>query len=148
MGPPPDTREVSPDPARGPRLFCLEYEGDDGQITAVIVHQVRPLDLRGMGAEGWVRLWDWGCGGWGFCGAKSAALGVGVRWVPLRWVGALGAGCAAVAWGYHRCQLPWGAVGGGPIPWNKGHHSRAQWVPQGWGSVGAVHRGPAGWWVL
>ncbi|XP_062452888.1 UPF0561 protein C2orf68 homolog isoform X1 [Rhea pennata] len=25
--------------ARGPRLFCLEYEGDDGSITAVIVHQ-------------------------------------------------------------------------------------------------------------
>ncbi|NWW31952.1 CB068 protein, partial [Panurus biarmicus] len=38
-GPPPDTREASPDPARGPRLFCLEYEGDDGQVTAVIVHQ-------------------------------------------------------------------------------------------------------------
>ncbi|NXP40952.1 CB068 protein, partial [Leiothrix lutea] len=39
VGPPPDTREASPDPARGPRLFCLEYEGDDGQVTAVIVHQ-------------------------------------------------------------------------------------------------------------
>ncbi|XP_068776935.1 UPF0561 protein C2orf68 homolog isoform X1 [Struthio camelus] len=25
--------------ARGPRLFCLEYEGDDGSVTAVIVHQ-------------------------------------------------------------------------------------------------------------
>ncbi|KAM4883429.1 UPF0561 protein C2orf68 homolog isoform 2-T2 [Sylvia borin] len=42
-GPPPDTREASPDPARGPRLFCLEYEGDDGQVTAVIVHQ-SPLE--------------------------------------------------------------------------------------------------------
>ncbi|XP_065507841.1 UPF0561 protein C2orf68 homolog isoform X3 [Caloenas nicobarica] len=31
-GPPPG------DP-RGPRLFCLEYEGDDGHVTAVIVHQ-------------------------------------------------------------------------------------------------------------
>ncbi|XP_063276738.1 UPF0561 protein C2orf68 homolog [Prinia subflava] len=38
-GPPPDTREASPEPARGPRLFCLEYEGDDGRVTAVIVHQ-------------------------------------------------------------------------------------------------------------
>ncbi|XP_030145997.4 UPF0561 protein C2orf68 homolog isoform X1 [Taeniopygia guttata] len=28
-----------PEPARGPRLFCLEYEGDDGRVTAVIVHQ-------------------------------------------------------------------------------------------------------------
>ncbi|KAM8794597.1 UPF0561 protein C2orf68 homolog [Eudromia elegans] len=25
--------------ARGPRLFCLEYEGDDGRVTAVVVHQ-------------------------------------------------------------------------------------------------------------
>uniref|UniRef100_A0A8V5H106 Uncharacterized protein n=1 Tax=Melopsittacus undulatus TaxID=13146 RepID=A0A8V5H106_MELUD len=31
MGPPPDPR--------GPRLFCLEYEGDDGSVTSVIVHQ-------------------------------------------------------------------------------------------------------------
>ncbi|NXD45827.1 CB068 protein, partial [Copsychus sechellarum] len=38
-GPPPDSRGVPPDPARGPQLFCLEYEGDDGQVTAVIVHQ-------------------------------------------------------------------------------------------------------------
>ncbi|XP_057268579.1 UPF0561 protein C2orf68 homolog [Pezoporus wallicus] len=30
-GPPPDPR--------GPRLFCLEYEGDDGSVTSVIVHQ-------------------------------------------------------------------------------------------------------------
>ncbi|KAM6331300.1 UPF0561 protein C2orf68-like [Alca torda] len=28
-----------PTDTRGPRLFCLEYEGDDGHITAVIVHQ-------------------------------------------------------------------------------------------------------------
>ncbi|NXP77480.1 CB068 protein, partial [Ramphastos sulfuratus] len=35
-----DTSPGSPpgDP-RGPRLFCLEYEGDDGSVTAVIVHQ-------------------------------------------------------------------------------------------------------------
>ncbi|XP_039242325.1 UPF0561 protein C2orf68 homolog isoform X1 [Pipra filicauda] len=39
-GPPPgDPRGAPPDPSRGPRLFCLEYEGDDGTITAVIVHQ-------------------------------------------------------------------------------------------------------------
>ncbi|XP_032936987.1 UPF0561 protein C2orf68 homolog [Catharus ustulatus] len=38
-GPPPDSRGAPPDSARGPRLFCLEYEGDDGQVTAVIVHQ-------------------------------------------------------------------------------------------------------------
>ncbi|XP_052661538.1 LOW QUALITY PROTEIN: UPF0561 protein C2orf68 homolog [Harpia harpyja] len=29
----------SPTDTRGPRLFCLEYEGDDGRVTAVIVHQ-------------------------------------------------------------------------------------------------------------
>ncbi|KAM9516669.1 LOW QUALITY PROTEIN: UPF0561 protein C2orf68 homolog [Guaruba guarouba] len=28
-----------PPPTRGPRLFCLEYEGDDGSVTSVIVHQ-------------------------------------------------------------------------------------------------------------
>ncbi|XP_071435183.1 UPF0561 protein C2orf68 homolog [Pithys albifrons albifrons] len=39
-GPPPgDPRGSPPDPSRGPRLFCLEYEGDDGHVTAVIVHQ-------------------------------------------------------------------------------------------------------------
>ncbi|NWR39065.1 CB068 protein, partial [Tachuris rubrigastra] len=39
-GPPPgDPRGAPPDPSRGPRLFCLEYEGDDGTVTAVIVHQ-------------------------------------------------------------------------------------------------------------
>ncbi|XP_054660379.1 UPF0561 protein C2orf68 homolog isoform X1 [Grus americana] len=35
--------DASPGPppadTRGPRLFCLEYEGDDGCVTAVIVHQ-------------------------------------------------------------------------------------------------------------
>ncbi|XP_074784750.1 UPF0561 protein C2orf68 homolog [Athene noctua] len=35
--------DASPDPppadTRGPGLFCLEYEGDDGRITSVIVHQ-------------------------------------------------------------------------------------------------------------
>ncbi|NXN93757.1 CB068 protein, partial [Rhinopomastus cyanomelas] len=35
--------DTSPEPptsdSRGPRLFCLEYEGDDGCVTAVIVHQ-------------------------------------------------------------------------------------------------------------
>ncbi|XP_039420099.1 UPF0561 protein C2orf68 homolog [Corvus cornix cornix] len=36
---PPRGPRGPPDPARGPRLFCLEYEGDDGQVTAVIVHQ-------------------------------------------------------------------------------------------------------------
>ncbi|NXP45339.1 CB068 protein, partial [Heliornis fulica] len=29
----------SPSDGRGPRLFCLEYEGDDGHVTTVIVHQ-------------------------------------------------------------------------------------------------------------
>ncbi|XP_072213171.1 UPF0561 protein C2orf68 homolog isoform X2 [Excalfactoria chinensis] len=28
-----------PHPPRGPRLFCLDYEGDDGNVTSVIVHQ-------------------------------------------------------------------------------------------------------------
>ncbi|NXY90232.1 CB068 protein, partial [Alcedo cyanopectus] len=35
--------DTSPGPpatdTRGPRLFCLEYEGDDGRVTTVIVHQ-------------------------------------------------------------------------------------------------------------
>ncbi|XP_050839081.1 UPF0561 protein C2orf68 homolog isoform X1 [Serinus canaria] len=38
-GSPPESRGAPPEPARGPRLFCLEYEGDDGRVTAVIVHQ-------------------------------------------------------------------------------------------------------------
>ncbi|XP_058715291.1 UPF0561 protein C2orf68 homolog isoform X1 [Poecile atricapillus] len=38
-GPQPETRGAPPEPGRGPRLFCLEYEGDDGRVTAVIVHQ-------------------------------------------------------------------------------------------------------------
>ncbi|NXB95751.1 CB068 protein, partial [Vidua chalybeata] len=38
-GPPTESRGAPPEPARGPRLFCLEYEGDDGRVTAVIVHQ-------------------------------------------------------------------------------------------------------------
>ncbi|XP_029890674.1 LOW QUALITY PROTEIN: UPF0561 protein C2orf68 homolog [Aquila chrysaetos chrysaetos] len=40
-GPGGDTSPGPPSPTdtRGPRLFCLEYEGDDGRVTAVIVHQ-------------------------------------------------------------------------------------------------------------
>lgn len=74
-GPPPDSRGAPPDSARGPRLFCLEYEGDDGQVTAVIVHQVRPRDpgagngggrtgLRGDGGS--VGLGVGAVGMWGF----------------------------------------------------------------------------------
>ncbi|OPJ86858.1 U4/U6.U5 tri-snRNP-associated protein 2 [Patagioenas fasciata monilis] len=33
------SQDPPPGDPRGPRLFCLEYEGDDGHITAVIVHQ-------------------------------------------------------------------------------------------------------------
>ncbi|XP_055552291.1 UPF0561 protein C2orf68 homolog isoform X2 [Falco cherrug] len=32
-------RPRRPADTRGPRLFCLEYEGDDGHVTSVIVHQ-------------------------------------------------------------------------------------------------------------
>ncbi|XP_042657369.1 UPF0561 protein C2orf68 homolog [Tyto alba] len=41
QGVPGETLARAPPPAdtRGPRLFCLEYEGDDGCVTAVIVHQ-------------------------------------------------------------------------------------------------------------
>ncbi|KAM6996310.1 UPF0561 protein C2orf68 homolog isoform 1-T1 [Passerculus sandwichensis] len=38
-GSPAEGSGAAPEPARGPRLFCLEYEGDDGRVTAVIVHQ-------------------------------------------------------------------------------------------------------------
>ncbi|KAM9175145.1 UPF0561 protein C2orf68 homolog isoform 2-T2 [Mergus octosetaceus] len=31
-------RPRRPEP-RGPRLFCLDFEGDDGRVTSVIVHQ-------------------------------------------------------------------------------------------------------------
>ena len=38
--PPGDSSPGSPPPPnRGPRLFCLDYEGDDGSVTSVIVHQ-------------------------------------------------------------------------------------------------------------
>ncbi|KAM8990334.1 UPF0561 protein C2orf68 homolog [Ara ararauna] len=38
-GPGGDPSPGPPQDPRGPRLFCLEYEGDDGSVTSVIVHQ-------------------------------------------------------------------------------------------------------------
>ncbi|XP_071883326.1 LOW QUALITY PROTEIN: UPF0561 protein C2orf68 homolog [Anas platyrhynchos] len=38
-GSPPPPAPPPPTEPRGPRLFCLDFEGDDGHVTSVIVHQ-------------------------------------------------------------------------------------------------------------